>query len=438
MRILIYFLLFTSISIAQSRIEVKMDNVVNDSLLLINEDYFYFQSLDFYNEIEKEVVEVYKGIPANDSIRFLGYFEDPVQLMYDLVKSNKFEKETMLQYFSGWIVDTLKLSQTKIKQGLIIAVGFKGNKQFIVGDFDRNKDFTNDKLIWFDKEFRNNSALKKEKISKLPSFTYKYEVFKNGKIFERKLEMVLYPSKINAPVGDGGKYEMEYSTKFGYKNYWTGNLVLNGESIDIYLKPSSLLIKPTDVLFSKSDVIFNSQFNYRVTDIINIKDKKFKIESIESDLSAVYLTEILDEQKNLKPVVGNEINDFDYIDVLDKEINLHEFLNKKDFALIEYWGTWCGPCVQLTPKLKEIEEKYSDILSMLGIAVDREKGVVLKYLKKKKINWTQLFVDIKNKPEFILNHDIKFYPTFILVNKKREIIYIGGSELLDKLDAFIK
>ena len=51
-----------------------------------------------------------------------------------------------------------------------------------------------------------------------------------------------------------------------------------------------------------------------------------------------------------------------------------EFLNDNVY-LIEFWGTWCGPCIENIPHLSEIQKKYSsDGLIVIGVATHEFKG----------------------------------------------------------------
>ncbi len=46
---------------------------------------------------------------------------------------------------------------------------------------------------------------------------------------------------------------------------------------------------------------------------------------------------------------------------------------KGKFLIIDFWATWCGPCLQGAPKFKEIGDKYrSDEVAFISISIDRE------------------------------------------------------------------
>uniref|UniRef100_A0A7C4YSS6 TlpA family protein disulfide reductase n=1 Tax=candidate division WOR-3 bacterium TaxID=2052148 RepID=A0A7C4YSS6_UNCW3 len=108
-------------------------------------------------------------------------------------------------------------------------------------------------------------------------------------------------------------------------------------------------------------------------------------------------------------------------------VNLEDFKDK--YVLIDFWATWCGPCVKAMPYIVELYNKYGgDKFTVIGIALDNEIDV-------------KNFVESRNIPYLILlgNNDIAMYynvryiPTIVLLSPDKEnskIIYknVGFSE----------
>ncbi len=45
------------------------------------------------------------------------------------------------------------------------------------------------------------------------------------------------------------------------------------------------------------------------------------------------------------------------------------------FLIIDFWATWCGPCLQGAPKFKEIGDKYrSDKVAFISVSIDRDRA----------------------------------------------------------------
>lgn len=94
--------------------------------------------------------------------------------------------------------------------------------------------------------------------------------------------------------------------------------------------------------------------------------------------------------------------------------------------LVDFWGTWCRPCIMAMPKLKEIEEKFANRLAVLSVINDKpdnfEKGKEI--LDKNGLTGHRLLRE--NEPLVgLLN--VQAFPTYILLDKDGSIIMQGSS-----------
>ena len=110
--------------------------------------------------------------------------------------------------------------------------------------------------------------------------------------------------------------------------------------------------------------------------------------------------------------------------------------------LLDFWGTWCGPCVADVPHLKEAYEKFrSRRFEILGMDEDKDLEAVKKFVAEKGMTWTQATTESISelaKKRF----RITAYPTLILLDPNGKIISLGRKDqlplrrekLLDSLD----
>jgi thiol-disulfide isomerase/thioredoxin len=115
--------------------------------------------------------------------------------------------------------------------------------------------------------------------------------------------------------------------------------------------------------------------------------------------------------------VGKSSYNFSLPDSTGRMISMKDFKGKVVF--IDVWATWCGPCREQFPFLKEIEEEYkdnSDIVFM-GISIDRAKDRQkwLKAMKKEDLHGVQLLDDMGKT--FARKYEIVGIPRFLLVSK---------------------
>jgi len=83
--------------------------------------------------------------------------------------------------------------------------------------------------------------------------------------------------------------------------------------------------------------------------------------------------------KNGTPVTGTPDGVVEYLAVSDageiehKEGNFLELVNRTDqkLVLVDFWATWCGPCVRLAPSLEQIRKDWGDKLEVVKVDVDQ-------------------------------------------------------------------
>ena len=90
--------------------------------------------------------------------------------------------------------------------------------------------------------------------------------------------------------------------------------------------------------------------------------------------------------ENNQLLLNNEPKKVGYIELStlkDKKINI--FNNeKKNLYLINFWATWCPPCIKEIPELLKLEKKYNKDIRVIFISVDlNPKKALPKFLKNK-------------------------------------------------------
>ncbi len=116
-------------------------------------------------------------------------------------------------------------------------------------------------------------------------------------------------------------------------------------------------------------------------------------------------------------------------------VNIKNISN--NYLIINFWATWCPPCIKEIPDLLEIQEKFEEKVKLIFISVDSSpEKVIPNFIKKNKFKNFDVYTDQNFLTSKSLN--IKIMPTTIVVNKELfEIARITGyAKWLDK--SFIK
>lgn len=117
--------------------------------------------------------------------------------------------------------------------------------------------------------------------------------------------------------------------------------------------------------------------------------------------------------------------------------------------VINFWATWCGPCVKELPYFEELHEAYADEkVSVKLVSLDFEKMIdrmVIPFLNRKKIK-SEVILLLDGKPnKWIDKVDPKWsgaIPITIVYNKNKRLFFEKSfhstKELTDIIDSFVK
>ena len=117
-----------------------------------------------------------------------------------------------------------------------------------------------------------------------------------------------------------------------------------------------------------------------------------------------------------------------------------------NLVLVDFWATWCAPCVEEQPELKKLYSKYNHAnikgkkLEILGVSLDNKKEAWEKTIRKFNIKWTQVS-DLKFWTSPVAKtYDIQALPYNLLVDEKGYIVALNlhGKELESFIDSYLQ
>lgn len=120
--------------------------------------------------------------------------------------------------------------------------------------------------------------------------------------------------------------------------------------------------------------------------------------------------------------------DFAFKSIDEKQHKLSDYKGK--WVLLDFWGTWCGPCRGETPHLvKAYDELGGEKFEIISVSSDGGTKVLKDYIAKNKMKWTNT-IELKGYAQGVLKQfGITAYPTLMLVNPKGKFVKLEQEEL---------
>lgn len=177
----------------------------------------------------------------------------------------------------------------------------------------------------------------------------------------------------------------------------------------------------------KIDVNSPAEYARLADGVFELNGKGYRIQGIDWTKRALLLAVAplgpkLDE--------GETLVDFAYIDRLKER----RFLSSHEgsFTLLDYWASWCGPCIAAFPQLKLISETHK--LKVLGFNGDEDAATASRTLAQFEVLWP----DVQStEPAALMDyrHRVALYPTYILLDPTRKVVFRSEStiELLEAI-----
>jgi thiol-disulfide isomerase/thioredoxin len=126
-------------------------------------------------------------------------------------------------------------------------------------------------------------------------------------------------------------------------------------------------------------------------------------------------------------------------DMNGNAVNLKTLKGK--YVLLDFWGSWCGPCRQSHPHLKEIYSKYKDKgFEIIGIAdehgtnLENNRKTWKKAVEEDGISWIQVLNnEDQHAFDAVKSYGVSVFPTKVLLDKEGKVVarFIGSPKEID-------
>lgn len=120
-----------------------------------------------------------------------------------------------------------------------------------------------------------------------------------------------------------------------------------------------------------------------------------------------------------------------------REVDLQKLRGK--IVLIDFWATWCGPCIAELPNVKRVYAEYHDRgFEIVGISLDHEKDrqKFIDLVAKEGLAWPQRFEGKGWKDSFAVEYTIMAVPAMFLLDQQGRLVTTDARG--EKLEAEVR
>ena len=248
-----------------------------------------------------------------------------------------------------------------------------------------------------------------------------------------------------------------------YKFFWIENTVITFESPKGKFRDAVIIGSKTQALQDQLDAVIKTTGNEKEQTILFINKNPDSIISASilsgyasswgKDTSTILydklsvknkatdygknILEFITLNKDIK--VGDKYIDFSEQNIDGKTIRLSDFNGK--VTLLEFWGSWCGPCREGNPSLvKTYHEFKNKGFDILGVAADDNKELWIQAVRKDHLSWQNVSELKGDRDKAALIYGVSYYPTNFLIDRNGIIIAkdLRGEDLRKKLIEILK
>ncbi len=109
-------------------------------------------------------------------------------------------------------------------------------------------------------------------------------------------------------------------------------------------------------------------------------------------------------------------------------------------VLIDFWATWCAPCLAEIPNLREAQRRFGHRVAIIGVSVDvQDRASFISWLRRQQIGWPQIFDGRGWSSPTVAPFELKGVPFNVLLGTEGRIIGVSvkGKQLIKTLEVLI-
>jgi len=146
------------------------------------------------------------------------------------------------------------------------------------------------------------------------------------------------------------------------------------------------------------------------------------------------------QEKWKSSLVDEEAIDFELVDMQGEKVKASDYKGK--IVVLDFWATWCVPCIMSFPGMQEAVNRYKDDSDVVFLFIDtweRDKDYKKKateLLRQRGFNFHVLFDDMNRGNGLVDKYGVKGIPTKIFIDKKGRVRFNSPATSFTTKDTF--
>jgi thiol-disulfide isomerase/thioredoxin len=398
-----------------------------------------FQILHPYSASDKPT---FKDIPEDIVEYSIREFDiQPYNAGYQYVLTGQLSKEKFENLLKSREIDKKLVTGDKYKHALNILFGTnKQNEYVIIIDENNNLSFSDDEKLILPKK-RNADEEASIPANELPIIKTKFEYFDGLKVSTVSIPLAILPYKGHTGITFSDSIDNKYCLRIGIPTYKSQSVVINNKKYILNLSNSFTSLEYTSrntQLLIQSDKMNDLKKSkrvvpYSVGDLISFDNLQYKFEKVSLWGDTISLKYLGINKRPEGFLSGTYLPKTKIQTIDNKDFDFEEHIGK--YVLIDFWGSWCVPCIKLIPRIAEVNAKYKTKgLVLVSVAYDDNLSKLKELIESKQMNWIHL-IQSKNNSEFVDKLKVSSFPTLMLVDPSGKILCRDKS--IDEIDEIL-
>jgi peroxiredoxin len=130
------------------------------------------------------------------------------------------------------------------------------------------------------------------------------------------------------------------------------------------------------------------------------------------------------------PLLGKPLGELKFTSTKGEQIDISQYKDK--VVLVDFWATWCGPCINELPNVLDTYSKYHDDgFEIIGISLDSSRERLEKFIEENNMPWPQYFDGKRWENEISTGFGIRSIPSTFLLDGQGIVRHVNlrGSAL---------